>query len=294
MTKTILNKYTYACLMNEVIWLGISAIVFIVGMLIGIMLLRRTLQEQVEYEQKLQELATKSKVEPTTQEPSLPMEIPPPMEKSPEEAPSVSEKTAEKDMVSSPPSETLPPPPTPDIPAPPKEIDREKEMKKRLKDLKVRIEELRREGADVRSAEKILKLANSSLYSGDFERSEKYAKKTEKLIEDIKSRMEAETPISGVTCPSCGADVEHGAPVCPSCHAVLGEGAKIEEKSEEEEIMEIIKEIQDKLATMEDSDAKSEIENYIRLATTFARSKSYKKAMKYAKQAKEKCEALLS
>ena len=37
---------------------------------------------------------------------------------------------------------------------------------------------------------------------------------------------------------------------------------------------------------------KSEVENLLRLATSFVRSKSYAKAMRYAKQAEEKANAL--
>ena len=63
--------------------------------------------------------------------------------------------------------------------------------------------------------------------------------------------------------------------------------------SEEKEVVSLISAVQGKIANVkEDSVEKSEVENLLRLATSFVRSKSYAKAQRYAKQAEEKANAL--
>jgi hypothetical protein len=227
--------------MNEYVYLALSAVVFLVGLIIGIMLLRRSIREQEEYEQKLRDIAsTGTAAAPSTEAaPPVPATEP-----------------------------AAPPAPAPsEAPAPAVEAGgaTEAQAKDKVETTKAEIEKLRGEGVDVASAEKLLQLATSSLYSGDFERATKYANKASKVGRDLKERATAEKPAEAA--PAAG--------------------------GEEKEVVALISAVQAKIASVkEDSVEKSEVENLLRLATSFVRSKSYAKAQRYAKQAEEKANAL--
>ena len=223
--------------MNEYIYLALSAVVFIVGLIIGIMLLRRSIKEQVEYEQKLRSIAASGTMAAPSSEAAPPV---PPTE-----------------PAAAPQTET----PAPSEGAGPTEA----EAKEKVETTKQEIEKLRGEGVDVASAEKLLQLATSSLYSGDFDRAVKYAVKASKVGRDLKERSAAEKPAEGAPAAS----------------------------GEEKEVVTLISTVQAKLAEVKgESVEKSEVENLLRLATSFVRSKSYAKALRYAKQAEEKANAL--
>lgn len=227
--------------MNEYIYLALAAVVFLVGLIIGIMLLRRSIREQVEYEQKLRSIAASSPAAAPSTEAATP--VPPT-----EPAAALGE--------------------TPATPAPATEGAgaTEAEAKEKVESTKAEIEKLRADGVDVSTAEKLLQLATSSLYSGDFERAVKYANKASRTAKDSKDRAGAEKPAA----------------------AAAGPGG------DEKEVVSLISAVQGKLANVkEDSVEKSEVENLLRLATSFVRSKSYAKAMRYAKQAEEKANALV-
>jgi hypothetical protein len=232
--------------MNEYVYLALSAVVFLVGLIIGIMLLRRSIREQEEYEQRLREIAASgAPAAPSTEtappvpatEPAVPVVAPAP-------APAPAETTA----------------PATEAPA-----ANEAQAKEKVEAAKAEIEKLKGEGVEVASAEKLLQLATSSLYSGDFERAIKYANKASKVGKDLKERASTEKPAEAAPAAS----------------------------SEEKEVVALISAVQAKVALIkEDSVEKSEVENLLRLATSFVRSKSYAKAQRYAKQAEEKANAL--
>jgi hypothetical protein len=226
--------------MNEYIYLALSAVVFLVGLIIGIMLLRRSIKEQEDYEQKLRGIAASN----TNAAPST--ETAPPVLATVPAAPAAA------------PTET---------PAPATEgaSTTEASAKEKVESTKTEIEKLRGEGVDVASAEKLLQLATSSLYSGDFDRAFKYANKASKVGKDLKERASAEKPADAAPAAS----------------------------NEEKEVLALISAVQGKITNVkEDSVEKSEVENLLRLATSFVRSKSYAKAQRYAKQAEEKANAL--
>jgi hypothetical protein len=227
--------------MNEYVYLALSAVVFLVGLIIGIMLLRRSMREQEEYEQKLRDIASSG----TAAAPST--EAAPPVPATEPAAPSA-------------------PAPT-ETPAPAAESGgaTEAQAKEKVEGAKGEIDKLRGEGVDVASAEKLLQLATSSLYSGDFERAVKYANKASKVGKDLKERASTEKPAEAAPAVS----------------------------NEEKEVVALISAVQGKIAGIkEDSVEKSEVENLLRLATSFVRSKSYAKAQRYAKQAEEKANSL--
>jgi|GEM_PF-1909317 len=233
--------------MNEYIYLALSAVVFLVGLIIGIMLLRRSIREQEEYDLKFRTLASASA-------PAAP---------STEEAPPVPAKEAEE----APAPASAPTIAPTEAPAPAAEGagTTEAQAKEKVEQAKGEIEKLRGDGINVGSAEKLLQLATSSLYSGDFDRALKYATKASKVGRDLKERASAEKPAEAAPAAS----------------------------SEEKEVVALISAVQGKVAAIkEDSVEKSEVENLLRLATSFVRSKSYAKAQRYAKQAEEKANAL--
>jgi predicted lipid-binding transport protein (Tim44 family) len=226
--------------MNEYYYLAASAVVFIVGLVIGIMLLQRSIKEQVAYDQKLRSIAASN----TTAAPSTEAAPAAP----PTEAPAA-------------PTET----PAAPAAAPEAVGPTEPEAKEKVESTKQEIDKLRTDGVDVASADKLMQLATSSLYSGDYERAIKYANKASKVGKDLKERSAAEKPAEGA--PAAG--------------------------GEEKEVVTLISAVQAKIAGIkEDSGEKSEVENLLRLATSFVRSKSYAKALRYAKQAEEKANAL--
>jgi hypothetical protein len=232
--------------MNEYVYLALSAVVFLVGLIIGIMLLRRSIREQEEYEQRLRDIAASGA-------PAAP---------STETAPPVPATEAAVPVVA-----PAPAPAPAETPAPATEAPaaNEAQAKEKVEATKAEIDKLKGEGVEVASAEKLLQLATSSLYSGDFERAIKYANKASKVGKDLKERASTEKPAEAATAAS----------------------------SEEKEVVALISAVQAKVALIkEDSVEKSEVENLLRLATSFVRSKSYAKAQRYAKQAEEKANAL--
>ena len=237
--------------MNEYLYLALSAVVFLVGLIIGIMLLRRSIREQEEYEQKLRDIAASgAAAAPST-----------------ETAPPVPAKEPEAPAAPAPAPAPTPAPAPAEAPAPAAEAagTNEAQAKEKVETTKAEIEKLRGEGVEVASAEKLLQLATSSLYSGDFERAIKYATKASKVGRDLKERASAEKPAEAAPAVS----------------------------NEEKEVVALISAVQGKIAGIkEDSVEKSEVENLLRLATSFVRSKSYAKAQRYAKQAEEKANAL--
>jgi len=235
--------------MNEYLYLALSAVVFLVGLIIGIMLLRRSIREQEEYEQKLRDIAASgAAAAPST-----------------ETAPPVPAKEPEAPAAPAPAPTPAPAPAEAPAPAAEAAGTTEAQAKEKVETTKAEIEKLRADGVEVASAEKLLQLATSSLYSGDFERAIKYATKASKVGRDLKERASAEKPAEAAPAVS----------------------------SEEKEVVALISAVQGKIAGVkEDSVEKSEVENLLRLATSFVRSKSYAKAQRYAKQAEEKANAL--
>jgi tetratricopeptide (TPR) repeat protein len=126
---------------------------------------------------------------------------------------------------------------------------------------------MKSEGVDISQADKLLQLASSTLYSGDYERAIKYATKAAKVAKDQKGK---------------GTEA-------PAAPAAAAEG----EDPQQKEVVSLISAVQGKLGKVkEESVEKSEVENLLRLATSFVRSKSYAKALRYAKQAEEKAAAI--
>jgi hypothetical protein len=227
--------------MNEYVYLALSAVVFLVGLIIGIMLLRRSIREQEDYEQKLRDIASTGTAAAPSTEAAPPV---PATEPAAAPAPAPAEAPA---------------------PAAEPAGANEAQAKEKVETAKAEIDKLRGDGVDVASAEKLLQLATSSLYSGDFERAVKYANKASKVGKDLKERASAEKPAEAAPAAS----------------------------NEEKEVVALISAVQGKIAGIkEDSVEKSEVENLLRLATSFVRSKSYAKAQRYAKQAEEKANAL--
>jgi len=227
--------------MNEYVYLALSAVVFLVGLIIGIMLLRRSIKEQEEYDLKLRSLAAPAAAATPSTEAAPPV---PAKEPAAEPAPATTETPA---------------------PAAEAQGTTEAQAKEKVEAAKSEIDKLRGEGVEVSSAEKLLQLATSSLYSGDFDRAFKYANKASKVGKDLKERASTEKPAESAPAAS----------------------------SEEKEVVALISTVQGKIAGLkEDSVEKSEVENLLRLATSFVRSKSYAKAQRYAKQAEEKANAL--
>ena len=244
---------SYPVRMSEYLYLALSAVVFVVGLIIGILLLRRAMREQIEYEQQLRALATGA---PTATAGASAATAAPPVPPTPAAAP-----------------ESAPAPPVPPAaPAPAAEGPAtEADAKARVEAAKAEIEKMKGEGKDVSSADKLLQLATSCLYSGDFDRAVKYASKASKQIQDIKERGEAEK-------------APEGAAAAPAAEG---------EDPQQKEALGLISAVQAKIAGIkEESVEKSEVENLLRLATSFVRSKSYAKALRYAKQAEEKANAL--
>ncbi len=227
--------------MNEYVYLALSAVVFLVGLIIGIMLLRRSIKEQEEYDLKLRSIAASSAPAATSMETAPPLPATEPA--------------------------AAPAPAQAETPAPVAEAQgtTEAQAKEKVEAAKAEIDKLRGEGVEVSSAEKLLQLATSSLYSGDFDRAFKYANKASKVGKDLKERASTEKPAEAAPAQS----------------------------NEEKDVVALISAVQGKIAAIkEDSVEKSEVENLLRLATSFVRSKSYAKAQRYAKQAEEKANAL--
>jgi hypothetical protein len=244
---------SYADNMYEWIYLGLALLVFLIGLGIGVQLLRRSIREQEDYEHRLRMVAGADSPE------SQPAEMPAP-EAPP--APAVPARVVVK--VREPAVE-----PAPRAPEPAQEAGAmtEAEAKAKVDSTKTLIDQMRSEGVDISQADKLLQLATSTLYSGDYERAIKYATKAAKVARDQKGKG--------------------GEPAAAGAPAAGGEDAQ------QKEVVSLISTVQGKLAKLkEESVEKSEVENLLRLATSFVRSKSYAKALRYAKQAEEKAAAL--
>jgi len=245
---------------TEYIYLALSVVVFVVGLLIGIMLLRKSMKEQIDYEQQLRQYAGSA----PPPEPVAPPPMPPtgPVGPAPGPAP----------MPMPTPGPVQGPAPTPG-PAPgpvgAEASPAEAEVKAKIASTKGVVEQMKGEGMDVTSAEKLLQLATSCLYSGDYERALKYANKSSKVSKDIRERAAVE---------------QAGTPT--------GDAAAAAEDPQQKEVVATISAVQSKIGPLGESVEKSEVENLLRLATSFVRSKSYSKALRYAKQAEEKANAL--
>jgi hypothetical protein len=250
----------------EYIYLALSVVVFVVGLLIGIMLLRKSMKEQIDYEQQLRQYAGSA---PPT-EPIAPPPMPPtgPVGPAPGPAPMPMPMPSPGPTPGPAPGPVQTPGPAPG-PVGAEASPAEAEAKAKIESTKGIVEQMKGEGMDVTSAEKLLQLATSCLYSGDYERALKYANKSSKVSKDIRER----------------AAVEHaGTPT--------GDAAAAAEDPQQKEVVATISAVQSKIGPLGESVEKSEVENLLRLATSFVRSKSYSKALRYAKQAEEKANAL--
>ena len=142
----------------------------------------------------------------------------------------------------------------------------EADVKDKLESAKMEIDLLRSAGVDVSTAEKLLQIAISNLNSGHVDRAAKYADKASKLAEDSKQKAEGVTSAAEAT----DAGVE------------------------KEEVASLISAVQAKLANLrQESAARTEAVNLLRLAGSFVRSRSYAKALRYARQADEMADALI-
>jgi len=247
---------SYADNMYEWIYLGLALLVFLIGLGIGVQLLRRSIREQEDYERRLRMVATADSPE------SPPADIPAPQAPPAPVAPAVPAVVKVREP------EVAPAPRAPE-PAPAQEggAVTEAEAKAKVDSTKALMGQMKSEGVDISQADKLLQLATSTLYSGDYERAIKYATKAAKVAKDQK-----------------GKGGEAAAAPAP---AARGEDAQ------QKEVVSLISTVQGKLANLkEESVEKSEVENLLRLATSFVRSKSYAKALRYAKQAEEKAAAL--
>jgi len=241
--------------MYEWYYLGLALLVFLIGLGIGVRLLTRSIREQEEYEMRLQSI-TGSDSASQPAESDAP-EVPPAAEEPPA-APVV--------KVRAPAVEKAPEP----APAEGGGVT-EAVAKDKVDSTKTLLEQLKSEGVDVNQAEKLLQLSKSTLYSGDYERAVKYATKAAKVANDQKAKGPA--PAAQAAAPA----------------AAPAEG----EDPQQKEVVTLISAVQAKIAKIkEDSVEKSEVENLLRLATSFVRSKSYAKALRYAKQAEEKAAAV--
>lgn len=242
--------------MYEWIYLGLALLVFLIGLGIGVMLLTRSIREQEEYERRLQGLSGSDSAE-----------SPPAETTAPEEPPAIEEAPAPPVVrVRAPAVEPAPRAPEPS-PAESGGVT-ESEAKAKVDSTKSLIDQLKSDGVDITQADKLLQLAKSTLYSGDYERALKYATKAAKVAKDQQGK---------------------GAPTAAAAPAAAAEG----EDPQQKEVVTLISTVQGKLAKIkEESVEKSEVENLLRLATSFVRSKSYAKALRYAKQAEEKAAAI--
>ena len=239
--------------MYEWIYLGLALLVFLIGLGIGVKLLTRSIREQEEYERKLQSIAGPDSAASPPAETAAP-EAPPAMEEAP--APPVVKVSAPA---------VKPAPRTPE-PAPAGGVT-EAEAKAKVNSTRALIDQMKSEGVDISQADKLLQLASSTLYSGDYERAIKYATKAAKVAKDQKGK--------GTEAPAASAAAAEG------------------EDPAQKEVVSLISAVQGKLGKVkEESVEKSEVENLLRLATSFVRSKSYAKALRYAKQAEEKAAAI--
>jgi len=246
---------SYADNMYEWIYLGLALLVFLIGLGIGVQLLRRSIRDQEGYEHRLRMVAGADSPESQPAEMHAP-EAPP--------APAVHAPVVVR--VREPAVETVPRAPEPAA-AQDAGAMTEAEAKAKVDSTKTLIDQMRSEGIDISQADKLLQLATSTLYSGDYERAIKYATKAAKVAKDQKGKG--------------------GEPATGQAPAAGGEDAQ------QKEVVSLISAVQGKLAKLkEESVEKSEVENLLRLATSFVRSKSYAKALRYAKQAEEKAAAL--
>ena len=245
---------SYADNMYEWYYLGLALLVFLIGLGIGVKLLTRSIREQEEYERRLQSIAAPdSEASPPAETAAIP-EAPPAAEEAP--APPVV-------RVSAPAVEPAPRAPEPA----PAGGGTEADAKAKVESTKALIDQMKSEGVDVAQAEKLLQLASSTLMGGDFERAIKYATKAAKVAKDQKGKSTE----------------------APAAPAAAAEG----EDPQQKEVVSLISAVQAKLGKVkEESVEKSEVENLLRLATSFVRSKSYAKALRYAKQAEERVAAI--
>jgi tetratricopeptide (TPR) repeat protein len=239
--------------MYEWIYLGLALLIFLIGLGIGVKLLTRSIREQEEYERRLQSIATPvSGASPPAETPAP--EAPPAVKEAP--APPVVKVRAP----------AVEPAPSVTEPAQAGGVA-EADAKAKVKSTRALIDQMKSEGVDISQADKLLQLAQSTLMSGDYERAIKYATKAAKVAKDQKGK---------------------GAEAAPA-PAAAGEG----EDQQQKEVVALISAVQGKLGKVkEESVEKSEVENLLRLATSFVRSKSYAKALRYAKQAEEKAAAM--
>jgi hypothetical protein len=245
---------SYADNMYEWYYLGLALLVFLIGLGIGVKLLTRSIREQEEYERRLQSIATPdSEASPPAETVAAP------------EAPPVEEEAPVPPVVKVRAPVVEPAPRAPE-PAPAGGVT-EADAKAKVESTKALLEQMKSEGVDVAQAEKLLQLASSTLMGGDFERAIKYATKAAKVAKDQKGK---------------GTEA-------PAAPAAAAEG----EDPQQKEVVSLISAVQAKLGKVkEESVEKSEVENLLRLATSFVRSKSYAKALRYAKQAEERVAAI--
>ena len=269
--ETFIIRTSYASGMNEWYYLGAAIAVFLVGLTLGVLLLRRSLREQRDYEDRLRSLAAPA---------SAPAEGP---------APPVP-------IVSQAPAQVAPGAPVAPVPpaAPVGGGVTEAEAKAKVESTKTLIEQFKSEGVDVSQADKLLQLATSTLYSGDYERAAKYAAKATKVATESKEKVPGAAPAAAAA-PAvvAGAPTQPVAPAAPAA-APAAPTASESEDAQQKEVVALIGAVQAKLANVTgESVEKSEVENLLRLATSFVRSKSFPKALRYAKQAEEKAATLV-
>jgi len=164
----------------------------------------------------------------------------------------------------------------------------EAEAKAKVESAKTLIEHFKGEGVDVSQADKLLQLATSTLYSGDYERAVKYATKATNTANESKQKATGAAPAAAPPAPA-SAPAPPVAPAAPPAAPAAAESDEAQQK----EVVALIGAVQAKLANVTgESVEKGEVENLLRLATSFVRSKSFPKALRYAKQAEEKANAL--
>jgi tetratricopeptide (TPR) repeat protein len=238
--------------MYEWYYLGLALLVFMIGLGIGVRLLARSIREQDEYERRLQGInGSETEDQPAETAPEVP-----PAAEEPPATPVVKVR----------------PPAVERQPAPAGEAGvTEAAAKEKVDSTKTLLDQLKSEGVDITQADKLLQLAKSTLYSGDYERAVKYATKAAKVAKDQQAKGPA-----------------------PAAAAAAQAAAQAEgEDPQQKEVVALISSVQARLSkAKEESAEKGEVENLLRLATSFVRSKSYAKALRYAKQAEEKAAAI--
>ncbi|MEW5760266.1 MAG: zinc ribbon domain-containing protein, partial [Candidatus Thermoplasmatota archaeon] len=160
----------------------------------------------------------------------------------------------------------------------------EDELKVHLTAAKFLMGSLTESGVDVGEIENLILRSKKALKEEDYEGGLEYAEKAEELAKEMKTKLAAKEEKK---CPECNEPIEEGWQICPNCRSRIGE------KDEKEILDETISELKSSVASLKEKGIDTgNVENLIRLSSSFLKSKNYQKSSKYVEEAKKLLESI--